>query len=105
MIYAIWWNKPLDIEERQVIIVRDKDDEAVIQALAYMCVNSKLERQRPLTSAIATPIFLVPVEIDKTSGSGHVLPGVPIENHRRQVRILGDKSEQRVSGGFFSRLW
>jgi len=115
MIYVLWWNKPLDIEEPQIIVVRDKDDEEVMQSLAYMCANSKLERQRPLTSTYPSryserTLFLVPVEIDNVTGSGRVLYGAPIENQRPSVETRRDilesrKLAARFAGSFWQRLF
>lgn len=40
LIYCMWWKKPLDIEEPELIPVRGEDTEMLVAA---MCVTSKLE--------------------------------------------------------------
>jgi hypothetical protein len=40
LIYCMWWNKPLDIEEPELIPVQGGDMERLVAA---MCVTSKVE--------------------------------------------------------------
>jgi len=45
LIYSLWWSKPLDIEEPEVITVRD--DEKASAIIARMCSLSKVELLKP----------------------------------------------------------
>lgn len=43
MIYSLWWEKPLDIEEPEIIPVKGED---VVNFAAAMCMCSKVEPYR-----------------------------------------------------------
>jgi len=77
-IYALWWNKPLDIEEPEMISI-PSDKPEVFELLAAMCLNSKIEygpyKREASTSAVASghdtrkPIVFT-VQYHRVSGEG-----------------------------------
>jgi hypothetical protein len=51
IIYVLWWNKPLDIEEPEVRVIRDEsENEVIYKTLAYMCLESELDTNVPTYS-------------------------------------------------------
>ncbi|KAK4450426.1 hypothetical protein QBC34DRAFT_437265 [Podospora aff. communis PSN243] len=46
LIYSLWWNKPLDIEEPEVIMINPKDDKFCM-IIAHMCKVSKVDPHPP----------------------------------------------------------
>ncbi|KAK0647994.1 hypothetical protein B0T16DRAFT_370227, partial [Cercophora newfieldiana] len=46
LIYSLWWNKPLDIEEPEVIMIKPGDDKLAM-IIAYMCTVSTVDPLQP----------------------------------------------------------
>ena len=46
LIYSLWWSKPLDIEEPEVITIRENDTK-LSTIMAQMCKVSDVDRQQP----------------------------------------------------------
>ena len=75
-IYAVWWDKPLDIEEPEVIQIQGGQDK-MTRLLAKMCVNSSIDNTAisvdPRLGRIRgeAKIFFS-ARFDRKSGVGHI---------------------------------
>ncbi|KAK3389829.1 hypothetical protein B0H63DRAFT_507320 [Podospora didyma] len=79
VIYALWWHKPLDIEELELILIRDDEcEEFVSKIMAVMFMASAVDPHVP--SRRSESVMHFPMIFDKNSGACRVSSNRDKEN-------------------------